>query len=336
MAGGTPIEVPAIGVCDGIAMGHLGMKYSLASRELIADSTETMALAHCFDGLVLVPNCDKIVPGMVMAAVRLNLPSIVVSGGPMLAGNVAGERTSLSKMFEAVGARKAGLIDDEQLEEFERGTCPGCGSCSGMYTANSLNCLCEAIGIAPVSYTTLDVYKRQGVAFGVWQGLGLCLIGAALGSTIIFLFTKKLGIKLVEVFVPLEKIRQLKFLQNNRRLHVLVFLLFWIPGVPKDVLTYFVGLTEMKLPAFLAISTVARIPSALMSTSGGAALGSGRYKMAVWIFVGSVALGLVGAVYYRQLVKKEQRKKRWEDEAKAKQQALKAQQRACARRTKGV
>ena len=162
MAGGTPIEVPAIGVCDGIAMGHLGMKYSLASRELIADSTETMALAHCFDGLVLVPNCDKIVPGMVMAAVRLNLPSIVVSGGPMLAGNVAGERTSLSKMFEAVGARKAGLIGDEQLEEFERGTCPGCGSCSGMYTANSMNCLCEAIGIAlPGNGTIPAVYAKR-------------------------------------------------------------------------------------------------------------------------------------------------------------------------------
>ena len=152
MAGGTPIEVPAIGVCDGIAMGHLGMKYSLASRELIADSTETMALAHCFDGLVLVPNCDKIVPGMVMAAVRLNL----------LAGNVAGERTSLSKMFEAVGARKAGLINDEQLEEFERGVCPGCGSCSGMYTANSMNCLCEAIGIAlPGNGTIPAVYAKR-------------------------------------------------------------------------------------------------------------------------------------------------------------------------------
>ena len=194
--------------------------------------------------------------------------------------------------------------------------------------------MCFQVVVAVLPGEPIEI--GAGVAFGVWQGLGLCLIGAALGSTIIFLFTKKLGIKVVEVFVTLEKIRQLKFLQNNRRLHVLVFLLFWIPGVPKDVLTYFVGLTEMKLPAFLAISTVARIPSALMSTSGGAALGSGRYKMAVWIFVGSVALGLVGAVYYRQLVKKEQRKKRWEDEAKAKQQALKAQQRACARRTKGV
>ena len=163
-------------MCDGIAMGHLGMKYSLASRELIADSTETMALAHCFDGLVLVPNCDKIVPGMVMAAVRLNLPSIVVSGGPMLAGNVAGERTSLSKMFEAVGARKAGLIDDEQLEEFERGTCPGCGSCSGMYTANSMNCLCEAIGIAlpgngrsrPYTPSAPCWRKRRACALWTW------------------------------------------------------------------------------------------------------------------------------------------------------------------------
>lgn len=148
MAGGTPIMVPAIGVCDGIAMGHIGMKYSLASRELIADSVETMAMAHQFDGLVLVPNCDKIVPGMVMAAVRMNIPAVVCSGGPMMSGLVGGVETSLSKMFEAVGARKADIIDDEGLEEYELNTCPGCGSCSGMYTANSMNCLCEAIGIA--------------------------------------------------------------------------------------------------------------------------------------------------------------------------------------------
>ena len=148
MAGGTPIEVPAIGVCDGIAMGHIGMKYSLASRELIADSTETMALAHCFDGLVLVPNCDKIVPGMVMAAARINIPSIVCSGGPMLSGTYEGQEISLSKMFEQVGARKANLITDDQLLECELGACPGCGSCSGMYTANSMNCLTEAIGMA--------------------------------------------------------------------------------------------------------------------------------------------------------------------------------------------
>lgn len=148
MAGGTPIMVPAIGVCDGIAMGHIGMKYSLASRELIADSVETMANAHQFDGLVLVPNCDKIVPGMLMGALRLNIPTVVCSGGPMMSGLVGGVETSLSKMFEAVGARKAEIIDDEGLLEFEQNTCPGCGSCSGMYTANSMNCLCEALGIA--------------------------------------------------------------------------------------------------------------------------------------------------------------------------------------------
>ena len=149
MAGGTPILVPAIGVCDGIAMGHDGMKYSLASRELIADSVETMANAHCFDALVLVPNCDKIVPGMVMAAARLNIPAIVVSGGAMLAGkDTQNHDMSLSTMFEAVGARKADKIDDQQLLDIEQTACPGCGSCSGMFTANSMNCLCEAIGIA--------------------------------------------------------------------------------------------------------------------------------------------------------------------------------------------
>ena len=146
-AGGTPVLIPAIGVCDGIAMGHIGMKFSLPSRELIADSVETMVTAHLFDGMVLVPNCDKIVPGMVMAACRLNLPAVVVSGGPMLAGNVCGEEVSLSKMFESVGARKAGLIDDKQLDDITARCCPGCGSCAGMYTANSMNCLCEAIGI---------------------------------------------------------------------------------------------------------------------------------------------------------------------------------------------
>ena len=148
MAGGTPIMVPSIGVCDGIVMGHVGMKYSLASRELIADSTETMVIAHAFDGAVLVPNCDKIVPGMVMAAARMNIPAIVCSGGPMVSGLVNGAETSLSKMFEAVGARKANIIDDDGLKEYEQNVCPGCGSCSGMYTANSMNCLCEAIGIA--------------------------------------------------------------------------------------------------------------------------------------------------------------------------------------------
>ena len=148
MAGGTPVVVPAIGVCDGIAMGHVGMKYSLPSRELIADSVETLAQAHQLDGLVLIPNCDKIVPGMLMAAARLNIPAIVISGGPMLAGNYNGEEVSLSKTFEHVGAYKAGLIDDEKMMECEQGSCPGCGSCSGMYTANSMNCLAEAIGMA--------------------------------------------------------------------------------------------------------------------------------------------------------------------------------------------
>ena len=148
MAGGTPVMVPAIGVCDGIAMGHVGMKYSLASRELIADSVETMIMAHGFDGAVLVPNCDKIVPGMIMAAVRLNIPAVVCSGGPMMSGLIDGVETSLSKMFEAVGAKKAGIIDDCKLCEFEENVCPGCGSCSGMYTANSMNCLAEAVGIA--------------------------------------------------------------------------------------------------------------------------------------------------------------------------------------------
>ena len=148
MAGGTPSLMSAIGVCDGIAMGHVGMKYSLPSRELICDSVETMARAHALDGLVLVPNCDKIVPGMLMAAARLNIPSIVISGGPMLSGRQGKRHVSLSQMFEAVGSYKAGLIDEDVLEDYTLHTCPGCGSCSGMYTANSMNCLCEAIGMA--------------------------------------------------------------------------------------------------------------------------------------------------------------------------------------------
>ena len=162
MAGGTPIMVPAIGVCDGIAMGHVGMKYSLPSRELIADSVETLAQAHQFDGLVLIPNCDKIVPGMLMGACRIDIPTVVCSGGPMMSGLVGGVETSLSKMFEAVGARKAGIIDDEGLLEFEQNVCPGCGSCSGMYTANSMNCLCEAVGIAlPGNGTIPAVHSRR-------------------------------------------------------------------------------------------------------------------------------------------------------------------------------
>jgi len=146
-AGGTPIEFPAIGVCDGLAMGHQGMKYSLASRELIADSTEVMAMAHPFDGLVLVPNCDKIIPGMLMAALRLNIPSIFISGGPMLAGHLEGEPVDLITVFEGVGAVKAGKMTEEELNALEDCACPGCGSCSGMYTANSMNCVTEALGL---------------------------------------------------------------------------------------------------------------------------------------------------------------------------------------------
>lgn len=162
MAGGTPVEFPSIGVCDGIVMGHKGMHYSLASRELIADSIESMATAHGFDGLVLIPNCDKIVPGMLMAALRVNLPAIVVSGGPMLAGWVKGRKVSLSNMFEAVGASKAGTMSDEELLEYENNACPGCGSCSGMFTANSMNCLCEVLGIGlPGNGTIPAVYAER-------------------------------------------------------------------------------------------------------------------------------------------------------------------------------
>jgi len=147
MAGGTPIVFPAIAVCDGIAMGHVGMKYSLVTRDLIADSTEAMVMAHGFDGLVMIPNCDKNVPGLLMAAARLNIPTVFVSGGPMLAGRVGGKKTSLSSMFEAVGSYKAGSIDECKLCEFEEKACPTCGSCSGMYTANSMNCLTEVLGM---------------------------------------------------------------------------------------------------------------------------------------------------------------------------------------------
>ena len=148
-AGGTPVEFPAIAVCDGIAMGHIGMKYSLVTRDLIADSTEAMAMAHQFDGLVMIPNCDKNVPGLLMAAARVNVPTIFCSGGPMLAGKLAdGRRSCLSHMFEAVGAYKAGKLDEAGVEDFEENACPSCGSCSGMYTANSMNCLTEALGMA--------------------------------------------------------------------------------------------------------------------------------------------------------------------------------------------
>ena len=173
MAGGTPILIPAIGVCDGIAMGHVGMKYSLASRELICDSVETMYMAHQLDGLVLVPNCDKIVPGMVMAAVRMDIPAVVCSGGPMLAGRYGGEEVSLSKMFEAVGAYKAGLITEEQLEDCTCNCCPGCGSCSGMYTANSMNCLCEAIGIALPGNGTIPAVYAKRLQLGKHAGMAV-------------------------------------------------------------------------------------------------------------------------------------------------------------------
>lgn len=162
MTGGTPIVIPAIGVCDGIAMGHAGMNYSLPSRELIADSLETMALAHCFDGLVLLPNCDKIVPGMLMGAARINIPSIIISGGAMLAGKVNDKDVSLSNTFEAVGANKALMMSDDELQEYEEKSCPSCGSCAGMYTANSMNCLSEALGMAlPGNGTIPAVYSAR-------------------------------------------------------------------------------------------------------------------------------------------------------------------------------
>ncbi len=162
MAGGTPLEFPSIGVCDGIAMGHIGMKYSLASRELIADSIESMALAHGLDALVLIPNCDKIVPGMLIAAARLNIPSIVVSGGAMLSMNYGGKYRDLNTAFEAVGAFKAGTIDETELENLENAACPSCGSCSGMFTANSMNCLSEVLGMAlPGNGTIPAVYSER-------------------------------------------------------------------------------------------------------------------------------------------------------------------------------
>ena len=173
MAGGTPILIPAIGVCDGIAMGHIGMKYSLASRELICDSVETMFMAHQLDGLVLVPNCDKIVPGMVMAACRMDVPAVVCSGGPMLAGSYDGQEVSLSKMVEAVGAYQAGLIDDAKLDECTHGCCPSCGSCSGMYTANSMNCLCEAIGIALPGNGTIPAVHSRRLQLGKHAGMAV-------------------------------------------------------------------------------------------------------------------------------------------------------------------
>ncbi len=172
MAGGTPIEFPAIAVCDGIAMGHTGMKYSLVTRELIADSTEAMAMAHQFDGLVMIPNCDKNVPGLLMAAARVNIPTIFVSGGPMLAGRMNdGRRTCLSHMFEAVGSHYAGKLDDAGLEEYENNACPTCGSCSGMYTANSMNCLTEAIGMALRGNGTIPAVMSQRLRLAKHAGM---------------------------------------------------------------------------------------------------------------------------------------------------------------------
>mgnify|MGYP000022535483 CR=1 FL=1 len=171
MAGGTPIMVPAIAVCDGIAMGHIGMKYSLVTRDLIADSTEALAMAHQFDGLVMIPNCDKNVPGLLMAAARVNIPTIFVSGGPMLAGHVKGQKRSLSSMFEAVGANVAGTMSDADLCEFENKVCPTCGSCSGMYTANSMNCLTEVLGMGLRGNGTIPAVYSERIRLAKHAGM---------------------------------------------------------------------------------------------------------------------------------------------------------------------
>ncbi len=171
MAGGTPIMFPAIAVCDGIAMGHTGMKYSLVTRDLIADSTECMAIAHQFDALVMVPNCDKNVPGLLMAAARVNIPTVFVSGGPMLAGRVNGERTSLSSLFEAVGECAAGKITEEEVSEYEEKACPTCGSCSGMFTANSMNCLCEALGMGLKGNGTIPAVFSERIRLAKHAGM---------------------------------------------------------------------------------------------------------------------------------------------------------------------
>lgn len=171
MAGGTPIVFPAIAVCDGIAMGHIGMKYSLVTRDLIADSTECMALAHQFDALVMVPNCDKNVPGLLMAAARINVPTVFVSGGPMLAGHVKGHKTSLSSMFEAVGAYAAGKMNEDDVKEYENKTCPTCGSCSGMYTANSMNCLTEVLGMGLQGNGTIPAVYSERIKLAKHAGM---------------------------------------------------------------------------------------------------------------------------------------------------------------------
>ena len=171
MAGGTPIMFPAIAVCDGIAMGHIGMKYSLVTRDLIADSTEALAMAHQFDGLVMIPNCDKNVPGLLMAAARLNIPTVFVSGGPMLAGHVKGEKRSLSSMFEAVGSYAAGTMTEDDVREYEEKVCPTCGSCSGMYTANSMNCLTEAIGMGLQGNGTIPAVYSDRIKLAKHAGM---------------------------------------------------------------------------------------------------------------------------------------------------------------------
>ena len=171
MAGGTPVVFPAIAVCDGIAMGHIGMKYSLVTRDLIADSTEAMAIAHQFDALVMVPNCDKNVPGLLMAAARINVPTVFVSGGPMMAGHINGHKTSLSSMFEAVGSYAAGKITEEELTEFENKACPTCGSCSGMYTANSMNCLTEALGMGLKGNGTIPAVYSERIRLAKHAGM---------------------------------------------------------------------------------------------------------------------------------------------------------------------
>ncbi|KYO66140.1 dihydroxy-acid dehydratase [Thermovenabulum gondwanense] len=173
MAGGTPVEVPAIGICDGIAMNHVGMKYPLASRELIADSIEALAIAHAFDGLVLIPNCDKIVPGMLMAAARLNIPAVVVSGGPMYAGRLKGKKIDLSTCFESVGKYSRGDITDEELEEIEKSACPGCGSCAGLFTANSMNCMVEALGMGLPGNGTIPAYEGARIALAKKAGMAV-------------------------------------------------------------------------------------------------------------------------------------------------------------------
>ena len=171
MAGGTPVVFPAIAVCDGIAMGPIGMKYSLVTRDLIADSTEAMAIAHQFDALVMVPNCDKNVPGLLMAAARVNVPTVFVSGGPMLAGHVKGQKTSLSSMFEAVGSYAAGKMSEKDVLDYEQHACPTCGSCSGMYTANSMNCLTEAIGMGLQGNGTIPAVYSERIKLAKHAGM---------------------------------------------------------------------------------------------------------------------------------------------------------------------